>query len=219
MSRYSRQESIVKLERIQNSNPLIIGVGAVGREVARTIAANGIKRATIVDYDEVEEPNCVTQGYHEADIGRPKVEACAEEMIRINSDIEIQMVADRWRPSKDEFDTIFMCVDSLPLRGKIFNYYNSLDPSPLMFDSRIGGEQIRLLSVFDDESREWFPQTISADEKAYGIGCHVPMIKHSANISASMLVSQFMNSLSEGPLFKDRLFVVRTGELFDNESP
>jgi len=218
-NRYSRQESIIGTSVLQRSYPLIVGVGAVGREVARVLSANGISKLAIIDMDTVEEHNCVTQGYHEGDVGKPKVEATSEEILRINSSIDILAVNDRWRPTETEFDVVFMCVDSLKIRELLFNYYESLDHVKLMLDSRIGGEQIRMLSVFDDESKTWFPQTLTDDYDAYATGCHVPMIKHSAHIAAGMLVQQFVAHLLERELFKDRIFALPSGELYNTDEP
>lgn len=216
MEKYSRQEYIVPIKLIQQNNIAVIGVGAVGREVCRTLSANGAKNITIYDMDIVEVANCVTQGYYQDDIGKPKVECTKFDMERINNDCVVTAINDRWRPNKnDAYDTVFICVDSLSTREKIFNWYKKR--AKLILDSRIGGEQIRLLSVFDKESREWFPKTIGNDADSYQVGCHVPMIKHSANIAASFLVQQFIASLTNKKLFKDRIIALPSGEMFDND--
>lgn len=215
--KYSRQNHIVPTDLL-DKHVLIIGVGAVGKEVSRTLAANGIKNITIYDFDTIEEANCVTQGYYQKDVGRPKVEAASEEMININPDVKVNAINDRWRPKKKEsYDAVFICVDTFDMRRRIFNYYN--EKVPFLFDSRIGGEQIRLLSVFDKSSREWYEKTIGDDKNSYQVGCHVPMIKHSANIAAANMVQQFFSAIQDRQLFADRTFAMPSGEFYDNESP
>lgn len=209
--RYSRQDRIVPQALLEQQQIAIIGVGAVGREVGRTLACNGAKNITIFDFDTVEEHNCSTQGYHDADIGRPKVECTAEEMTRLNKNIQITAVNDRWRPKKGQkFDAAFFCVDSLSMREKLFNWFSK--SAEFIADARIGGEMIRLLSANDDGSRLHYPTTIINDGDAYADGCHVPMVKHSANIAASMLVQQYIAHLKGMPIYQDRMLSLMVSE-------
>ena len=220
MSKFNRQEKIVDTKTINNQHALIIGIGAVGREVARTIACNGVGKITMFDFDTVEDHNCVTQGFYHDDIGKSKVECTTEEILKINPDLQVISVNDRWRPKHDktiveehgEFDVMFSCVDSLSMREKLFQFYS--DRIKVIFDCRIGGEMIRLLSVFDEKSKEHYSQTFGEDKDAYADGCHIPMIKHSANLGASMLVSQYISSLAGRPLYADRQFLPAINELF-----
>ena len=55
----------------------VIGVGAIGRQVALQLAAIGVPRLQLVDFDLVDLTNVTTQGYQAADIGQPKVVATA----------------------------------------------------------------------------------------------------------------------------------------------
>ena len=213
--RVSRQEKIISAEVINATNVAIIGVGAVGREVARTLACNGVGNLTLYDFDTVELHNCTTQGYYENDVGRPKVDCTKEELLRINSKMGVDAVNDRWRPNKNKkFDGVFFCVDNLDMRNTLFNYFH--EATGFIADSRIGGEQIRLLNVFDEKSRAHYPSTITNDADAYADGCHIPMIKHSAGIAANMLVQSFIQYLRGGSamLEKDRLFSLPASDLY-----
>ena len=210
--RYSRQSKIVPQLLLESQEIAIIGVGAVGREVVRTLACNGAKNLTIYDFDIVEEHNCTTQGYHEADIGRPKVECTSEEAVRLNKNTKVTSVNDRWRPSKDKrFDAAFFCVDSLSMRAKLFSWFS--ESASFIGDSRIGGEQIRLLSATDEASRLHYPTTIGKDEDAFADGCHIPMVKHSASIAANMLVQQYIQHLKGMPIYQERIFSLPVSEL------
>lgn len=213
-NKYSRQCKIVPQEAISTQNVAIIGVGAVGKEILRTLVCNGIPKITIFDFDTVEDHNCVTQGFYEDDIGKPKVEAAAQDACKLNKDCEITAVNDRWRPNGVDYTGVFFCVDSLSMREKLFNYFHSR--APICTDSRIGGEQIRLLTIHDDVSKAHYPTTIGEDNTAYADGCHIPMIKHSANIAASMCVQQFMRFISGKQLLScDRIFALPSGDLYD----
>jgi hypothetical protein len=212
--RYSRQSKIVDQSVIEQQNVAIIGVGAVGKEVLRTLVCNGIPKITIFDFDTVEEHNCVTQGFYESDIGKPKVEAAAADASKLNAKCQITSVNDRWRPNANKYTAAFFCVDSLSMREKLFNYFSTA--VSFCTDSRIGGEQIRLLTIHDEESKAHYPTTIGEDKTAFTDGCHIPMIKHSASIAASMCVQQFMSFLSGRALAScDRMFALNSGDLYD----
>lgn len=216
MNRLQRQETIVPTETVKNMVPAIIGLGAVGKEVATTLASNGVDVMHIFDFDSVEDSNVTTQGYFKSHVGKTK-EECVDFFVK-EIDPEIQVIPNgRWRPSLErdsKFTHIFSCVDVLSTRGKIHKWYRNTErfSSPAkIFDARLGGENIRLLGSFDQESDSHYPGTITNDNTAYSVGCHVPMIKHSANIAASMLVQQSFSQT----LFKDRLFILQTGEIVD----
>jgi len=211
IDRYCRQQKILPQTMLEKQQIGIIGVGAVGKEVLRTLACNGAKNITIFDFDTVEIHNCTTQGYYESDVGRPKVEAAAEDALRINSTINITAINDRWRPSNQHFDATFLCVDSLPMRGKLFGFFQS--SVGFIADARLGGEQIRLVTATDDASREHYPTTLVKDEDAHADGCHVPMVKHAATIAASMLVSKYFNWLRGYPSIADMYFGVPLSEI------
>jgi len=57
--RYSRQKDIVPAERIAAAKATVIGVGAIGRQVALQLTAMGVPWLQLVDFDgapDVSEP-------------------------------------------------------------------------------------------------------------------------------------------------------------------
>ena len=55
--RYSRQKDIVPADRIAACKATVIGVGAIGRQVAMQLSAIGIPWLQLIDLDAVEESN------------------------------------------------------------------------------------------------------------------------------------------------------------------
>jgi tRNA A37 threonylcarbamoyladenosine dehydratase len=82
--RYSRQQDIVPRERILDCKATVIGVGAIGRQVAIQLTAIGVPVLQLVDFDHVEISNLATQGYMHKDLERPKVDVTAEFCREIN---------------------------------------------------------------------------------------------------------------------------------------
>src|SRR3954469_16403289 len=81
--RFSRQQDLVPAERLAELTSTIIGVGAVGRQVALQLAAIGARRLQLIDFDQVDESNITTQVYLAEDVGQLKVTALAAAITRL----------------------------------------------------------------------------------------------------------------------------------------
>jgi sulfur-carrier protein adenylyltransferase/sulfurtransferase len=95
--RYSRHLLIpeVGLEgqrKLKGSSALVIGTGGLGSPVALYLAAAGVGRIGLVDYDVVDSSNLQRQVIHGTDtIGVLKVESARERMLDLNPDIEVEV--------------------------------------------------------------------------------------------------------------------------------
>ena len=118
--RYSRQKDIIPAQRIAECKATVIGVGAIGRQVALQLTAIGIPCLQLIDFDTVEESNIATQGYFEDNLGKLKVRATAEICHRINSKLEIYVIENRFRRSEQTGNIVFCTVDSIETRKLIW---------------------------------------------------------------------------------------------------
>ena len=66
--RYSRQRDIVPPDRLEITRATIIGVGAIGRQVALQLTAMGVAWLQLVDFDVVEIDNLASQGFLEENL-------------------------------------------------------------------------------------------------------------------------------------------------------
>lgn len=64
---------------------VIVGVGAVGNNLARIIAGMNPGSLVLVDPDVVDEENVGPQMYHPRSIDTPKVAACADTLVMDNA--------------------------------------------------------------------------------------------------------------------------------------
>ncbi len=167
--RFARQEGLVPRERLDGLAISVIGVGAVGRQVALQLASVGARQLTLVDFDEVEEVNITTQGYLWEDLGKFKVLATAEAISRIDPVIQAGQIVDRFRPSQPMGDAIFCCVDSISVRGAIWR--SAGKNAQFWVDGRMLGEVIRVLAVAGKEGRDYYPTTLFAQAEAMTGGC------------------------------------------------
>ena len=107
-------------ERLSALLVTVIGVGAIGRQVALQLAAIGVRRLQLVDFDVVDHTNVTTQGYHAEDVGRAKVLATAEAVRRLDPSIDVTAIDDRYRPKLNVGTAVFACVDSIDARTAIW---------------------------------------------------------------------------------------------------
>jgi sulfur-carrier protein adenylyltransferase/sulfurtransferase len=144
--RYSRQLLLPEIgidgqQKLKDSSVLLIGAGGLGSPLALYLAAAGVGRIGIVDFDTVDESNLHRQVIHAAgDVGRAKVRSASERLKEVNPHVEVipfearltrqnaldifsgfDIVAD----GTDNFPTRYLVNDACVLTG-IPNVYASI---------------------------------------------------------------------------------------------
>jgi len=200
-NRFARQEGLVPRERLEGLAISVIGVGAIGRQVALQLASLGARQITLVDFDEVEEVNITTQGYLWDDLGKSKVLATAQAISRIDSSMEVSQICARYRPGLPVGDAVFCCVDSISARGAIWR--SAGRNAQFWVDGRMLGEVIRVLAVAGDESRAHYPTTLFAQAEAMTGSCTARGVIYTAAIAAGLMMGQFTRWLRGLPTDND----------------
>ena len=199
--RYSRQRDIVPPERLSQCQATVIGVGAIGRQVALQLTAMGIPWLQLVDFDIVEISNLASQGYLQDDLGRAKVEATADLAQQINHDLGVHTVKDRFKRSMDIGNVVFCAVDKIEIRRLIWESVQ--DRVSFFVDGRMSAEVLRILTVCDPASRQHYPTTLFSAEQAYVGPCTAKTTIYCANIAAGFMVAQFAKWLRNLPMEPD----------------
>lgn len=200
-NRFSRQADLVPQDKLQDLMATVIGVGAVGRQVALQLAAIGVRRLRIFDHDHVEAVNITTQGYGHADLGLPKVVAVQQAIERIDPQIIVTPVLDRFRPRYETGDVVFCAVDKIAAREAIWRYLGK--NCRFWVDGRMLGENIRVLAASTEEQREHYATTLFPAGEAEPGRCTARSTIYAANICAALMVHQFARWLRELPLDRD----------------
>ena len=209
--RYSRQKSIVPRDRLEQCKATVIGVGAIGRQVALQLTAIGIPWLELIDFDVVEESNLASQGYLEENLQRYKVDATADLCQQINHGLDVQAVSDRFRRSMEIPGTVFCCVDKIDIRRLI---WESIKARVSFFcDGRMSAEVLRVLTAGDPASREHYPTTLFAADEAYQGACTAKTTIYCANVAAGIMLGQFTKHLRGLPIDPDIQFNLLTSEL------
>ncbi len=76
--------------KLKAAKVLMIGTGGLGSPLGMYLAAAGVGRLGLVDFDIVDESNLHRQLlYSNADVGRPKIDAAVERLREVNPHIEL----------------------------------------------------------------------------------------------------------------------------------
>ena len=209
-NRFARQEDLVPRDRLAEIRAMVIGVGAIGRNVAVQLAAIGVPRIQLVDFDVVDFSNVTTQGYFTADVGLPKVEATKAAIGRLDSTLHVECIQDRYRPRVAIGDAVFCAVDSIDARAAIWR--SAQRQCRFWCDGRMLAEVIRVLAVADSQGREHYPTTLFAQAEAQVGRCTSRSTIYAANIAAGMMVHQFTRWLRGIPVDRDTSVNLLAGE-------
>jgi hypothetical protein len=209
--RYSRQQDIVPAERIAGCKATVVGVGAIGRQVALQLSAMGVAWLQLVDFDTVDASNLASQGYLEADLSKPKVEATAALCKQINSSLEMHWAKQPFRRSMETGNVVFCCVDSVHTRRLIWESVR--DRTSFFTDGRMNAEVLRILTACDLASRKHYPTTLFSSEEAFQGPCTAKTTVYCANIAAGLMIAQFTKYLRQLPMDCDIQLNLLTSEL------
>ena len=66
--RYSRQQDIIPADWLAECKVTVVGVGAIGRQLALQLTAMGVSWLQLIDFDTVQISNLASQGYLESDL-------------------------------------------------------------------------------------------------------------------------------------------------------
>jgi len=207
MERYSRQRDIIPAEDIAKCFATVIGVGAIGRQVALQLTAIGIPKLQLIDFDTVEESNIASQGYREKDLGSLKVEATGEHCKEINSSLELNLIPERFKRNMDVGNCVFCCVDSIETRKFI---WDSIEV-PFFVDGRMSAETMEIITAKNGDKR--YEETLFSAEEAYQGSCTAKTTIYCANAAAALMLSSFTKHLRVFPSDRHISFNLLTTEL------
>jgi adenylyltransferase/sulfurtransferase len=95
VSRYARHIILPGIggqgqQKLMDASVLVIGAGGLGSPAAMYLAAAGVGKIGLVDFDHVDLSNLQRQILHDtSDVGRPKVASAAERLNELNPGVEV----------------------------------------------------------------------------------------------------------------------------------
>jgi sulfur carrier protein ThiS adenylyltransferase len=209
--RFIRQRDLIPMERLRQVATTVIGVGAIGRQVALQLAAMGAASIQLIDFDRVDSSNVTTQGYPADEIGNLKVSATAKAIRNLDRSISVTEMPDRFRPQTEIGEAVFCCVDSISARAAIWRCVR--DRCRFWADGRMLGEVIRVLVVIDSPSRDHYSRTLFPQSEAQAGACTSRSTIYAASIAAGMMLHQFARWIRNLPFDCDASLNLLAGEL------
>jgi sulfur carrier protein ThiS adenylyltransferase len=190
-----RQRALVPPEHLARCDAIVIGVGAIGRQAALQLAALGMPRLTLFDADMVQPENLAVQGYWPDNLHQPKVHATAELCRRIQPEIDVNSVAERFQRSSARRyaaageRVVFCCVDHIATRRMIWEAVRAT--VQFFVDGRMSAEVVRVLASQQPATDGDYVQTLFTAEEAYVGACTARSTIYTASIAAGLMVHQF----------------------------
>ncbi len=127
VQRYSRHLIMPEVgmsgqKKLKAASVLLIGAGGLGSPLAMYLAAAGVGRIGLVDYDTVDYTNLQRQIIHGTkDVGRPKLESAKARILDINPETqvdtyEVPLTSDNALEIFEPYDIIIDGTDNFPTR-------------------------------------------------------------------------------------------------------
>jgi len=127
VERYSRHLIMPEVgldgqKRLKQAKVLLVGTGGLGSPSALYLAAAGVGRLGLVDFDVVDHSNLQRQILHgTADVGRPKLDSAREAVEAINPLVEVDtyetmLTADNALDILEPYDIVVDGTDNFPTR-------------------------------------------------------------------------------------------------------
>jgi Dinucleotide-utilizing enzymes involved in molybdopterin and thiamine biosynthesis family 1 len=134
------------LQKLKNSNVLVVGLGGVGAFAAEMICRSGVGSMTIVDGDHIHPTNRNRQlPALKSTEGRAKAEVMGQRIMDINPDIKLTVIQEYIKDEKmtevldKDYDYVIDAIDTLS--PKIFLIYHTLQKKiPIVSSMGAGGK-------------------------------------------------------------------------------
>jgi molybdopterin/thiamine biosynthesis adenylyltransferase len=161
--RYSRhillpQVSYEGQEKLVESHALIIGAGGLGAPVAMYLAASGVGKLTICDFDQVDLTNLQRQIIHNTQsVGVNKALSAQHTIAQLNPEVQVEAILEK--SSEDALsrlvvatDVVIDCSDNFATRYAL-NRLCVKHKKPLVSGAAIGFEgQVTVFDMRDTDS-------------------------------------------------------------------
>jgi len=216
--RNSRQETLAPYEKLKNSECVVVGSGAVGRNVAKQLASLGVKSLQIWDHDTVEIENLAPQGYNENQLKKNKAEVTGEDCVLLNSSLDLK--TENRRFARSDYKNlmgkfVFLCVDSIDTRKHIYDSAIKAG-AKWIGDTRVAGEVIRIITETNPKVDSKYSTTLFNESEVFVGSCHAKMFTPGAMVAAGAVVAKFTQALRESlDAFTDHNINLSDWDLFE----
>ena len=178
MTRYLRQEGLCPVQALQDLHITMIGCGAIGSFTALALAKMGAGNMTLYDPDTVEIHNLSTQFFTNADLGRPKVIALADQL-RTMTETTVTAIPDAYTDQPLE-GLVISALDSMDARRRVWRHVRGNRDIALYADSRMGAMvgQVLIVRPGSPIEEDVYRRTLHTQQEALQEPCTARSIVH-----------------------------------------
>jgi tRNA A37 threonylcarbamoyladenosine dehydratase len=177
-NRFARLQILVGetgLKKLTAASVAVFGLGGVGSYAVEALARSGIRRLTLIDFDDICPTNINRQLHAlEGTIGHPKAQVMAERCRAINPHIQVEPIQEFFSHENADrlldrgYDYVLDCIDSIT--AKLFliescrkkglavissmGAANKLDPTAIKVDDLSRTQKCRLARIIRKELRK-----------------------------------------------------------------
>ncbi len=171
---YKRQTTLTEIgedgqQKLLQAKVIVVGCGGLGSVVAVYLAASGIGKIYLVDYDVVDASNLHRQVFYKIDdIGKPKAEILANHIKTISPFVKVNFSNNAISKSTvfneiNDCDFVLDCTDSLPIKYLLNDACVLKDKALIYgslykFDGYVASFNIKLPSTYSANLRDAFPE-------------------------------------------------------------
>ena len=209
-----RQRDIASPAKLAATTAFVVGVGAIGRQVAMQLAAIGVSQLVLIDPDTVGPENLAAQGFFETDLNRLKTDAVRDTCLQLNRAVTVQ--TDPQKFTRSYFSArpqgvVFCCVDTMEARK--FIWKTCKGRCDMFVDGRMAAEVCRVLTIRQASDAEYYESTFFSDGEAFQGTCTAKTTLYCANVAAGLMVAQLTKMYRNIPYDRDMQLNILAGEL------
>ena len=196
-NRFTRYASIVDPEALQSAGATVVGVGAIGRQVALMLTSMGIGHLQLFDPDTVEPINLGAQGYAPRSVGDAKVDAAAGDARLTQPNIAIEQHQKAFQIGDAQHPAVFCCVDSMKARQQVHRAAK-MHAADIFIDGRMSLFSMRVLHwrlPSDQDLIAMYEQTLIDDADTEQAPCTAKTTLFTATICAGLMVNRYFQWL------------------------
>ena len=199
-----RSQDIVDLSGVEFH---IVGCGAIGSSVALQLTRLGGDNFFVYDFDKVEVQNIGVSQYIDEDIGKPKVRALIDHMIKINQNIRVEGVLSRFKHYKGTKEGILVLgLDSMDARKEVVKSLSEHPSKPkIVIDGRMGAEHYQQY-IYNNITMAKYEKNWYSDEDSDQEPCTRKATSYCSNMSGSFIANAAKNIVMKQPYFKEVTF-------------
>lgn len=189
---------------IQKKNIIIAGIGGIGSNLAFQVARMHPNNIHLYDDDDVERVNMSGQLYSYTDVGKAKVDAVADMIMRYTNEQHIYAHKKKFLTGESTSDIMMCGFDNMKARKDFFNAWaNHVYSLPedyrkkcLYLDGRLSIDTLQVFCITGDDdvskARYWDDYLFS-DEEADETICSMKQTTYLACMIGSFMTNLFTN--------------------------